>query len=314
MRKFLVRLTFFLVPVIIIIGLWEYGLSRMTTSYSLKRAQLEAQAPDIQVLVLGGSFSLRDVNPEYFSMKGYNVANIQQSLYYDSKITLKYLDKMPRLKVVLVAVSYNSLWWQLYGSEAGFRDYYYADYWGIRYPAIHPWDIHIYSKILHFGNYTAFQIALHGFNVDLVRGYHDNGWAIKMKKSPALNDSVGEALMDGYKADFKKANLDSNINYLKFLIEALNKRGIHPVIYTTPMSAHGYKYMKANRIKTMDSVINSMCSTYNCPWYNYMKDSRFSDSDFKDVGHLNPEGAAKFSRILNEEILKKYDTLSVNSK
>lgn len=310
MKKFLIQLTLFLAPVLIIVGLWEYGLSRVTTSYSLKRDQLEAQAPDIQVLVLGGSFSLRDVNPEYFSMKGYNAANIQQSLYYDSKITLRYLDKMPSLKVVLIAVSYNSLWWQLHGSEAGFRDYYYADYWGIRYPAIHWWDINIYSKILHFGNYTAFQLALHGFNVNLVKGYHDNGWAIKIRESPGLSDSLGKAVINSYKADFKKANLDSNMNYLRDLLNALNKKGVQPVIFIPPASKHSYKFMKPNRLKTMDSAISALCVAYNCKWFDYTKDNRFSDNDFKDVGHLNTEGATKFSKILNEEILEKYDTLA----
>lgn len=310
MKKFLIRLTFFLAPVLIIVGLWEYGLSRVTTSYSLKRAQLEAQAPDIQVLVLGGSFSLRGINPEYFSMKGYNVANVQQSLYYDSKITLKYLNKMPSLKVVLIAVSYNSLWWQVYGSDASFRDYYYADYWRIRYPAIHWWDINIYSKILHYGNYTAFKLALHGFNVDLVKGYHDNGWAVKMRESPGLNDSLGKALINSYKADFKKANLDSNMNYLRDLISTLNKRGVQPVIFCPPVSEHSYKFMNSNRVKTMDSAIAVLCNEYRCKWYDYTKDSRFSNSDFRDVGHLNVEGAAKFSKILNNEILEKYDTLA----
>ena len=90
MKKFIIRLLIFLIPVIIFIGLWEYGLNQIQTSYALKRAQLESQAPKIEVLVLGPSLSLRGVNPDYFCMKGYNVANVQQSLVYDTKITLNY--------------------------------------------------------------------------------------------------------------------------------------------------------------------------------------------------------------------------------
>ena len=306
MKKFIKRLFIFFIPVIAFIAVWEYGLSTMTNSYMLKREQLETQATKIEVLVLGGSYTLRGVNPAYFCMKGYNLGDVEQSLFYDSRITLKYLDKMTSLKVVLVAISYNSLWLKLYGSRIGFRVYYYAHYWGIRYPAVKWYNIRNYSNILDYGNSTAFGFALKGFKVNLVRDYQDNGWAIKWRKSRPMNDLSGKIMMNRVNKSCKKAILDSNISYVEDLLEQLNKRGIHPVIFSPPVTVHTYKFMEPNRVKTMDSAISGLCAIYHCKFYDYQEDKRFTDKDFEDVNHLNPEGAAKFSKIINNEILAKY--------
>ena len=118
MKLFSKRVLIFLLPVVIIIALWEYGLSTIPNSYSIKNAQMEAQAGQIEALVLGGSHALRGVDPAYFVMKGYNAANVSQSLYYDEQITLKYLDKMHSLKLVLMDISYISLWQDVYKRQA----------------------------------------------------------------------------------------------------------------------------------------------------------------------------------------------------
>jgi hypothetical protein len=314
MKKFLTRLFIFLLPVILVIGLWEYGLGKIPNSYTLKREQLEAQAPKIEVLVLGGSYSLRGINPDYFSMRGYNVANVEQSLYYDTRITLKYLDKMTSLKVVLIAISYHGLWWQVNEGQEGFRDYFYADYWDIWYPTIKCYDINVYSKILQYSNDRAFQFALNGFKANLVAEYQDNGWAPKMRSPAPINDSIGNATMAFHKNSFKKENLDNNIKDLNNLLSALKARNITPVLLSTPVTSCNYKFMEPSRLKSIDSVISGLCKTYNCKWYDYHNDARFTNDDFKDVAHLNKDGATKFSKIIDEEILKKYNSTQVSKQ
>ena len=312
MKKIILKSLVFLLPVILIVGLWEYGLSKMQNSYSLKRSQLEEQAPKIQALVLGGSYSLRGVNPDSFSIRGYNLGNIEQSLFYDTRITEKYLDKMTSLKVVLIAVSYASLWYQVSDGQESFRDYFYADYWDIRYPSLKWYDLHIYSKILHYGNDKAWQYALRGFKANLAKGYFDNGWAIKEGGETLINDSVGRVMVLKHAKDFKDVNLTSNINDLNTFLKELEKRKICPVFFTPPTTSSNYKYMEPGRLKIMDSVITALCNTYHCKWHNYYNDPRFSNEDFKDYAHLNRFGAAKFSRIINEEIIKNYSVLQTN--
>lgn len=313
MKKFIIRLLLFLIPVIGFIAWWEHGLGKMPNSYSIKRSQLEAQASTIQVLVLGPSHALRGVDPECFSMKGYNVANIQQSLFYDVRITLKYLDKMPELKVVLIDISYPSFWFQVHDCEEPVRDYFYSDYWNIKYSEIKWYDIKNYSKILQVGNQNAWDYAEHGFKVDLAPGYLSNGWAIEGKKAP-ITDSAGAALVKTHERDMKQDNFKNNINDLGMLLTELNKRNIKPVFFIPPFTTCYNKFMDKNRLKTIDSTITELCKTYHCKWYDYHNDPRFSDSDFREVTHLEKDGAIKFSKIINEEILRNYNAPDTNGK
>jgi hypothetical protein len=311
MKKLIKRLFIFLIPVAIFIGLWEYGLSQIQNTYSLKRAQLETQAPSIEVLVLGPSLALRGVNPDYFSMKGYNAANIEQPLFYDTRIALKYLDKMTSLKVVLICIAYPSLWSDLYGSPEGFRDYFYADYWGIRYPKIHWYDPHIYSKILQYGNDKAWKFTLKGFKVNLTRGYYNNGWALKDGDEDIIIDSNAYKIIMKYERSHSNESFNRNVDDIKNLLKELNSRKISAIFYSPPVTLTISKYMKEERWKIIDSVLTDMCNTYHCKWYDYHNDYRFTNIDFRDVWHLNETGATKFSKIINEEILEKYGTPSL---
>ncbi len=304
MKKFIRRLLIFLLPVIGFITWWEYGLSQMQNSYTLKKSQLEEQAPSIQVLVLGPSHALRGVDPDCFSIKGYNAANFQQSLFYDTRITLKYLDKMPALRVVLIDISYPSLWFQVHDCEEPMRDYFYSDYWKIKYPLIKWYDIRNYSKILQVGNENAWGYAMKNFKVDLAPGYLSNGWAIGGKKGP-ITDSAGHAMVEMHEKEMKPDNYATNINDLIMFIKELQKRNIQPIFFIPPFSNCYNKYMYKSRLKTIDSTVDELCKTYQCKWYDFHDDTRFCDSNFREVTHLNKGGAIKFSKIIDEEILKK---------
>jgi len=124
----------------------EYGLGKIENSYTLKKEQLESKLDLIEVLVLGSSQAARGIDPFCFTMKGYNVANISQSLYYDTRITLTYLDKMPKLKYVIINISYFSLGYQLKDCSELWRDYFYSQCWNIDYYELEKFDIKRYSK------------------------------------------------------------------------------------------------------------------------------------------------------------------------
>ena len=219
---------------------------------------------------------------------------------------------MPSLKVVLICIAYPSLWGEFHGGDDDFRDYFYADYWGIRYPEIKWYDIHIYSKILQYGNSVAWKIALKGFKVNLTKGYYDNGWAVGGKVSP-INDSAGHVLLLRYKKNFSMNNLEENVGDLKSLLQELDRRKIQAVFFTPPFTQSLRKCMEKSKLKTIDSTLSELCTVYHCHRFDFQEDSRFSDSDFNDVSHLNQYGAIKFSKIINKEILMKYDSLKNNS-
>ena len=48
--------------------------------------------------------------------------------------------------------------------------------------------------------------------------------------------------------------------------------------------------------------IRSICETHNIPYWPYNDDERFTREDFFNPDHLNKQGAAKFSRLLDERL------------
>ena len=69
------------------------------------------------------------VNPNFFSFYGFNLSNVSQSLYYDTRLTLNYIDKMPKLKVIIMSIGYFSFRYQLSKSSEAWREDYYYTYW-----------------------------------------------------------------------------------------------------------------------------------------------------------------------------------------
>ncbi len=87
-RKFLIKLFFFLLPLAALFIFLELQVRKIPSSYEAKRNYLENVVESTEVLTLGNSHMLHGVNPEYFSMKGFNLASGFQNYYYDKALTL----------------------------------------------------------------------------------------------------------------------------------------------------------------------------------------------------------------------------------
>ncbi|HEX2396054.1 MAG TPA: hypothetical protein VHI78_11965, partial [Bacteroidales bacterium] len=114
---FIKKVLLLILPFLIILGFIELQLRKIPNSYAKKRQFFENSLGRINVLVLGSSQSLYDINPDYFNYIGFNLSDVNQSLYYDAEITLKFIDRMPSLKCVVLSVSYFSLWYQISDDE-----------------------------------------------------------------------------------------------------------------------------------------------------------------------------------------------------
>ncbi len=306
----------FLCPVVFCLGSWEHLLNNITTSYSKKRQHLEANLPSIEVLILGNSMTHQGINPAYLSRNTYNLADASQSLYYDKELTEKYLDKMVSLKLVVINLSYYSLWYEDDRLEA-WRRYFYYQYWGIKNPSISAWDINCYSKIMLFNNLIPWSYALKGFKVDMATNITAKGWNIapdgydRIYGHDKRNDSIGKTRANGIEAMCDETNFKTNCQYLVDFVTELQKRNVKVVFITTPATQFMNKYADQKKIIRTDSLMDAFSKTYHTRYFNYFLDRRFNDSDFHHVDHLNVYGAKKFTNIIDKEILMD-STLSKN--
>jgi len=285
----------------------EYNLAKIPNSYSYKRKCLESRLDSIEVLVLGSSQVTYGINPEYFSIKGFNLSNISQSLYYDSRLTLKYVDRMPKLKYVLINVSYFSFGFQLIDGVEAWRDYYYSQFWDVNFNEISRFDLKRYSKLFLYTPRASLAYLKHGFQIDLTEGYKPNGYFMvdTAKNSLNISDSLGYRRVMLHNKIYKEFRVKENENDIELLINELKKRNIKPVIVTPPVFSTYYKFADKAQMKRNRDAINSICKKYKCNYFNYFCDNRFVQRDFRDNDHMNFIGAEKFSKIINNEILEK---------
>ena len=56
----------------------------------------------------------------------------------------------------------------------------------------------------------------------------------------------------------------------------------------------------------MQEALKQITEKNGVPYFNYLRDDRFTDEDFIDSDHLNERGAKKLSHLLNEDVVKRY--------
>lgn len=100
------------------------------------------------------------------------------------------------------------------------------------------------------------------------------------------------------------------IQDLKNMIELCQKKGITPILITTPFTVYYNQYVSEEFLQGFYSTIQSLTSAYGISYYDYSHDERFQTAlhYFGDADHLNEEGAIYFTNLLMEEVpeLKAY--------
>jgi len=91
---------------------------------------------------------------------------------------------------------------------------------------------------------------------------------------------------------------------LDHLLSELTARGITPVIMTLPVLPSYAQPAKATESwARMQRAIADLCAAHRVRYFNYFEDPRFVVSDFQNSDHLNEQGAIKFTRIVDSDIV-----------
>lgn len=95
----------------------------------------------------------------------------------------------------------------------------------------------------------------------------------------------------------REEQLYAVINYCK-------EHELTPVLITTPFSSYYNAPVPEDFLNRFYGAVNRIASDTGVNYYDYSHDSRFSENLtlFSDSDHLNPEGAAYFMEVLQEEV------------
>lgn len=302
MKTFVKLIAVFLAP-IFLVGIAVEILERnIPNSYQLKNDELKRNSTTIQTLILGSSHSYYGLNPNYFNQKAFNFAQVSQSIDIDKKILFTYADGLQNLENVIVRLSYTTLFEQLAHTNEDWRIKDYEIYTDVNLTS----NLKYQSELLSMKLENNFQDISNYYFYDKSQLFTSkSGWGNNLKgQSTAAKDKIGFTIAKKHTI----SNIDffaSNKKSLEEIIKFCALRNIKVYLITFPAYQSYVKNLDKNQLAVTIETGKSFQQKYsNCYYYNFLKDKRFTESDFYDVDYLNHQGSRKMSELVNKIISK----------
>lgn len=317
MKKFLKKLILFSIIPLITVLVFDFWLRNINTSYSEKYNGLITAKDSVGVLFLGNSHANYGIDPTVFSnYYAYNLANVNQMLYFDKRITEKAIQEgVENLKYVFISIDYHSLYasgedqreiWSYYanGVKHEDRNYFLADlspfFWGYT-PKV---SYALLKKSIKLKGLKMVALDVEsGVNItDTMKqgflgytGQNKNGFTTEKFKNRA-----------NYFEEPKDSNREEIIQDLKDFIATLKEHNINPILFSSPTYSVYNQYLDTNVTNRNMTDLAEISQVYNIQYWDYINSDKFSSDDFYDGDHLNKEGAKKFTKMLSDR-LKEYE-------
>lgn len=295
MKQFTYKLILALVPIIAIATLLEIALRKIPNDYSYKNDFLQNRSQDIEVLILGNSHAYYGIDPSYFSLPAFNASHVSQSVDLDKQLLELYLDKSKNLKQVIVTTDYLTLFFRMSLSPESWRTKNYAIYYGLPVATKPEQYTELFSLSLktNLARVCGFYFGTEEYITCNQSGYSPNAHMqlkdiAKAGKNAAIRHTVQDTLL------FQK-----NLAVIESMIEKCNKRNIQVLCITCPASSYYQDNIDPLQLQKTEQTMYLLAKKYkNCTYQNYWHSSLFTDDDFADGDHLNPQGAQKLSESL----------------
>ena len=306
MRKFLTKIIFISLPLIIAALLMEVLLRNIPNDYLLKKEYLDKHSSEIETLILGSSHTFYGLNPDYFSKNTFNESHISQTLDYDFKLLQKYESGFDNLKTIVLPISYFSLFEKLESTTESWRVKNYIIYYEINKPndLIHHTEILSNRLDINLKRLKAYYISDRTMITCNELGWgkdYNSQYAMDLAES-GKTSAIRNTSKDLY-SDQQQTILKENKRILKDIIEWSRQRKITLILLTTPVfETYSRDLDKTQLYITIETATNLDLENDNCIYLNWLNDTSFYGEDFYDADHLSEIGAEKLSHSIDDVI------------
>lgn len=293
-----VALLSFVVALSVIAG-FELLMRRAKTSYSKKRAAVAARANELEVVVMGSSCALFGIDPKELGANALNLADVSQPLYYDRKILEQWVDRLPKLRLVILPISPLTLETTMPKGGEAWRTFLYERYWNIPpIDAENPLDVRHFSVTALLPPPLRMKALL---KFDLAPELDANGFEVE--RDAAVTEGMAARAYATHQALFSEANLRENERELRGILDVLRERSIGAALVMPPVHRfYSDLYDPAVRARDLD-VLHALSTEYGVPLHDHVEDTGFADDEFRDPDHLNARGASHFSKMLAVDVV-----------
>lgn len=299
-KKFILKITLFIFPLLIFLIYAEIGLSKIPTSYSITKENFQKIEKDIEILVIGPSYSQVGIAPKYFlNYTSYNLSNSSQSMYTSCKLVEKNLEKLKKLKLVILSVDPAMSFQSGKGNLEQWREKFYYHFWDLKPEFTKPNYLWKFS----IGIYEVKTILLYGVKgyYRLIDPYLKNidslGWKKSFSNNPIFNDKIAREIVNSHMVGLE-LNSRKNLRYISTLNNTLKKKKVKLILVQLPLSKYYLRALPDELIVKNKIEFDSLSYNEHIPYYSFCNDTIYKDVDFRDVNHLNYIGAEKFSNEL----------------
>ena len=307
-RRFLKYCAVFFAPVIIVYCVLEILALQLPINYKIVGEYLDSHSDKIMLIGLGSSQVKCGFNPALSNVSSINLASSSQHHKEDFLILKGTIDRLPNLKYVLFEVSYmhlelpyhskdywkNNIYLKYYGVNTFERNTYFKDrlvY--LSYPRFFSSKLKDYYLLSNKTNKS--ELNEYGFDTNNYYGTFQ-----KLHYDP-------DQIKNQFFKIYTRENLDifkTNTAYLYKMLDYMQAKKLKVIIGTMPLYKNYIKRRNPNVVRRRDSVLSVILKKYNnVVLLNKETDTvHFKIKDFLNENHLNPDGAKKFTALVNQKL------------
>jgi hypothetical protein len=308
LKTFLKNLFVFFVPVVLLLTIMEFYLRDLNTVYAWKYDNFQKVKDSTEMIVLGNSHSLYGINPGKFDIPTFNLAQTNQSLYFDKRLTLLHIKDMPKLKIVIISIDFHTL----YFSSQGVRDLWGYYETGINYKN----QLDPFGKRFRLQGYTPI-VALGMIKKslknpadpvdreELATGFSsaNKGWCyFEGTDLSAMNAPAYKMRANSFNNVVHNSNERmQNLADLEDFIRRLQAMKIKVVFVTPPVHSDFLALLDPKIQLQNQNDIQYLIQKMKVPYFDY-SNFNLQDNFFFNCDHLNRQGANLFSKSLNDSL------------
>lgn len=305
MNKFLIKIVLFLFPIIIGMISLELILKNIPNDYSYKKAYLDKNANEIEVLFMGNSHIFYGINPKYMTRNTFNGAHISQSLNFDHAILKKYATKFEKLKYVIIPVDYFSFYSRLDEGVEKWRVKNYSIYYDISEEEYFWNNFEIFNGKLasHISRANGFLI---NEKTDISCSKLGFGTNYNSKNNKNLFETgIKAANRHTFDLNKHRSTFIKNRKTINSIINFSKEHHINVIFLTCPAHKNYHKNLNDIQLQnTINSIQQISLKQSNTYYFNFLTDTSFNTKDFYDADHLNEIGAKKLTLKIDAIINK----------
>lgn len=304
--RFLKYCLVFFIPVVLAYFILEFLVLNIPMNYKVYGEYLDTHPEEIAVMSLGSSQMKCGFNPEFSDKVTINLSSTSQHHNEDFHILKGTKDRLPKLKYILMEVSYNHLELPHHTNDY-WKNTVYLNYYDVNAFERHTWykDRLVYLSNTHFYSYKLMEHYVHKSSTEKLNeyGFDANNYSGAFKK---LNYDESKIATNKFKIITREdvSIFKKNTAYLFDMLDYMQAENLKVIVCTLPLYKTYLKQRNPNIVRRRDSVLSLIKSKYsNVVILNKETDTlNFVIKDFLNENHLNPDGAKKFTALVNRKL------------